>query len=298
MSKKPPSTDNPSAAPIELRATSSLRPHPQAAEIPKPSDEEYRAVRIDISERGPQTPLEVAADGLVLAGHMRLKAALELGLERVPVRVVAPPPDQLEFMLRQALLRRQLSASQRAAVAAKLVEVSDLRAAGKERSLANLRQGNEVATLPARDEGATLPARGERTRELVALLAGTSARTVQDVITVQEHQPALLDRVLRGELSASTAASKVRRALRDAAVPASPPLPTGPFELILADPPWTFGSPDSEFAPEQHYATMPTAEIKALQVPAAEHCILFLWTVTCLLPEALQVMAAWGFTYK
>ena len=297
MPNTPTTPDSTPAPPIELRATGSLRPHPQAGEIPKPSEEEYRALRADVGERSLQTPLEVTLDGLVLDGHQRLKAAHELGLEQLPVRVVAPP-DQLEYMLRQALLRRQLTASQRAAVAARLVEVSDLRAAGKERSLANLRRGGEVATLPARGEAATLPARGERTRELVAQLAGTSARTVQDVLTVQEHEPELLDRVLRGELSASTAASKVRRAQRDAALPAARPLPEGPFELILADPPWSFGSPDSEFAPEQHYPCMTTADIKAITVPAAENCILFLWAVTCLLPEAIQVMQAWGFAYK
>ena len=51
-------------------------------------------------------------------------------------------------------------------------------------------------------------------------------------------------------------------------------------------------------APELHYPTLPLAEIKALTVPAAEASVLFLWAVNCLLPQALEVMAAWGFTYR
>jgi N6-adenosine-specific RNA methylase IME4 len=108
----------------------------------------------------------------------------------------------------------------------------------------------------------------------------------------------MFERVLHNQVSASTAARKVRRAKRDAAIPPPPPLPEGPFPLLYGDPPWEMGSPDSPYAPEQHYPTMPLHEIKALEVPAAENAILFLWAVTSLLPEALEVLEAWGFTYR
>jgi N6-adenosine-specific RNA methylase IME4 len=144
---------------------------------------------------------------------------------------------------------------------------------------------------------ASLPPRG-KTREIVASWAGVSPRTLQDVATVQEHDPVLFERVKAGEVKAAQAARRVRRQLRDAAMPASPPLPEGPFELIYADPPWQLGNPDGEFAPENHYPTMPTSEICELAVPAAECAVLFLWAVNSLLPHALQVMNAWGFSYK
>ena len=43
---------------------------------------------------------------------------------------------------------------------------------------------------------------------------------------------------------------------------------------------------------------MPLEEIKALAVPAADDAVLFLWALSALLPEALEVIAAWGFAYK
>src|SRR5207248_1985231 len=99
-------------------------------------------------------------------------------------------------------------------------------------------------------------------------------------------------------LAAHTAASQVRRANRDAAIPPAPPPPEGPFEVILADPPWTYGSPDSQFAPEQHYPTMSLEATKQLTLPAAADCVLFLWAVNTLLPQALEVIDAWGFHYR
>jgi len=75
-------------------------------------------------------------------------------------------------------------------------------------------------------------------------------------------------------------------------------MPDGPFELILADPPWRMGAPDSPSAPENHYPTMTLAEICGLEIPAAETCVLFLWAVNAMLPEALEVMRAWGFIYR
>ena len=51
-------------------------------------------------------------------------------------------------------------------------------------------------------------------------------------------------------------------------------------------------------AADNHYPTMTIDDIKALNVPAADDCVLFLWATTPLLPEAFEVMKAWGFSYK
>jgi N6-adenosine-specific RNA methylase IME4 len=49
---------------------------------------------------------------------------------------------------------------------------------------------------------------------------------------------------------------------------------------------------------ENHYPTMSDQEICDMKIPAANNCILYLWAVAPKLPEAISVMAAWGFTYK
>jgi N6-adenosine-specific RNA methylase IME4 len=51
-------------------------------------------------------------------------------------------------------------------------------------------------------------------------------------------------------------------------------------------------------AADNHYATMSLGEIKAIQVPAAPASVLFLWATQPMLPQALDVMQAWGFSYR
>ena len=51
-------------------------------------------------------------------------------------------------------------------------------------------------------------------------------------------------------------------------------------------------------AADNHYPTATLAQIKALVPPATRDAVLFLWTTNPKLPDALDVMAAWGFTYK
>jgi N6-adenosine-specific RNA methylase IME4 len=144
---------------------------------------------------------------------------------------------------------------------------------------------------------AGLPPRG-KTRELVAGWAKVSPRTAQDAITVYASDPDLFEQVKQGQLSVDQAARRVRQAQRDAALAATPPLPDGLFDLVYADPPWRLPSrPDSSRAVENHYPTMPLEQIKALHVPAAADSVLYLWAVNSLLPEALEVVEAWGFRY-
>jgi N6-adenosine-specific RNA methylase IME4/ParB-like chromosome segregation protein Spo0J len=279
-------TDRTAADSSPTEETQRLRPHPEASLIPSLTAAEYRALVADVEGRGIVTPLAITRARVVVDGHQRLRAAYELGLDRLPVRVVAPG-DEVVYMLLAAIRRRHLTASQKAALALELASYEELRAQARVRQRQNLAQHAEVATLPPRG----------KTREHLAEIAGVSARTAQDVISVYEGDPALFEQVKAGTLAAPLAARRVRRAKRDAALPAAPPLPAGPFEIVYADPPWQLGNPDGPFAPENHYPTQALEEITALTVPAAKDALLFLWAVNCLLPQAIEVMAAWGFAY-
>ena len=271
---------------IEFRSLGELRPH-EHAQVPPLTPIARNALRDDIARRGIVEPLEITASGIVLNGRERLAVAKELALQQVPVRVLNPV-DEVEHIILGALQRRHLSASQRAALALDLDHYRQLRTDAETRRLGNLRQNVDAAVLPPRG----------KTRDHVAAFAGVSARTVQDAATVQTHNPELFERIKTGEIAADLAARRVRRALRDANMAPAPPLPEGPFELICADPPWQLGNPDGLNAPENHYPTMPLSEIKQLRPPATQNAVLFLWAVNCLLPEALETIAAWGFSYK
>src|SRR3954468_22403460 len=76
------------------------------------------------------------------------------------------------------------------------------------------------------------------------------------------------------------------------------------FGTILADPPWRFTNRTGKMAPEHRrlsrYRTLTTEDIRAIPVGdvVRDTAHLYLWVPNALLPDGLQVMAAWGFTYK
>lgn len=80
--------------------------------------------------------------------------------------------------------------------------------------------------------------------------------------------------------------------------------PTGPYDLIMADPPWRFQTRSGKgITPKGaggQYRTMPLERIMALPVAglAAPDCLLWLWATNPMLPQAFEVLRAWGFTFK
>lgn len=79
--------------------------------------------------------------------------------------------------------------------------------------------------------------------------------------------------------------------------------PFGGYDLIMVDPPWRqeMRSEKGEAkAPQVHYETMAVDQIKAMPVEAlaGRNCLLWVWAIAPMLPQALEVMAAWGFEFK
>ena len=71
------------------------------------------------------------------------------------------------------------------------------------------------------------------------------------------------------------------------------------YQIIYADPPWRYDFSNTKNREiENKYPTMSLEDIKALNVPSDDNAVLYLWATAPKLQEALEVMKAWGFTYK
>ena len=81
-------------------------------------------------------------------------------------------------------------------------------------------------------------------------------------------------------------------------------LADGYFNTALADPPYEFNNATGKVAPEHRrlhrYSTMALDQICALPVSRimASTAHVYLWCPNALLPYGLEVISAWGFTYK
>ena len=66
---------------VEMRSVDELRPYENN---PRENDEAVGAVAASIREFGWRQPIVVDAEGVIVAGHTRWKAAKQLGLAKVP----------------------------------------------------------------------------------------------------------------------------------------------------------------------------------------------------------------------
>jgi len=71
------------------------------------------------------------------------------------------------------------------------------------------------------------------------------------------------------------------------------------YNVILCDPPWRYDFAETKNREiENQYPTMTLEEIKGLNVPADDDCVMFMWATAPKLEQAFEVLKAWGFTYK
>lgn len=79
-------------------------------------------------------------------------------------------------------------------------------------------------------------------------------------------------------------------------------LPLFAYGLIMADPPWnfrTYSQKGQKKGPASHYKVMSLEAIKAMPVGhlAGPNCVLWLWATHPMLPQQIEVVAAWGFKF-
>ena len=79
---------------IEFRKLSDVKPYETN---PRVNDDAVAAVAASIREFGFRQPIVVDTDGVIVVGHTRYRAAVQLGLEKVPIHVAKDlTPEQIK----------------------------------------------------------------------------------------------------------------------------------------------------------------------------------------------------------
>lgn len=78
------------------------------------------------------------------------------------------------------------------------------------------------------------------------------------------------------------------------------PFPNKKYQIIYADPPWSYADQGCSGTMANHYSGMKIEDICNLPVKeiADKNCVLFIWVTYPMLVEGLRVIEAWGFKYK
>lgn len=101
-------------SPVRQRSPDTLRENPDN-DFADLQPKEFERLKNDIQSRGVLVPLIAKADGTLLSGHNRLRAARELNLSAVPVQFVEielSKKAEREHLVKDNLLRRQLTPEQ------------------------------------------------------------------------------------------------------------------------------------------------------------------------------------------
>jgi len=78
------------------------------------------------------------------------------------------------------------------------------------------------------------------------------------------------------------------------------PPPEKKYDVIVVDPPWNYGTnynPDTRRVASP-YPEMSIEEIKNMDLPNTENCVLWLWTTNTFMHQAFHIIDAWGFEPK
>lgn len=307
--------------------------HPAADIFPLLRGPELDALAADIRANGLRTPVLLHADGRVLDGRNRL-AACELASVAPRFETWDGDGSATALVISLNLIRRHLDDSARAIAAARAKPMFEAEA--KERMLAgkvayptaNGRQGSaldrhdrtaagQAASLlnvapRAVERASVLVERG--TADLVAAVeAGTaSVSAAAQVATLPKERQAEIVAVgpkeilrMAKEIRAERATERLHDRLEKIAEDSRNNLPLAAIEsrasVVYADPPWRYEfSSDRMDDIESHYQTMAIDDIKAMDLSAitTDDAILFLWATSPMLKHGLDVIEAWGFTYR
>jgi len=273
--------------------------HPAANIFPMLTGEEYIALRDDISVNGLLESIDIY-EGKVLDGRNRYTACLDIGIE--PVISEYTGDDPLGYVISKNLKRRHLTSSQRAVVALDYEKLlaeeakKNQQAAGKYNR--NPDQDQLFETFQKAD------AEPIHAAQQAAKLLGTNMHYVIDAKRIGREEPEILEQVRTGDMTIPQAKKKIKEQKRKndieeqrEAIATGEIKPTGKYDVIVIDPPWPYGTKydaDGRRAANP-YPEMSLDDIAGIELPAADDCVLWLWTTHKFMRYSFDILDKWGF---
>ena len=287
--------------------------HPAADAFPMMDDKRFDELLADIRTHGQREPITIA-DGMVLDGRNRYKALTSIG---ITPRVKDFDGDPWSYAWSLNGQRRDLVAEQRYLIWKFCNESSQSwqdqkrsidEAANRKRSEAakvqhehsNPRSGERLVVQHSVVEPDN-PRKGQSAK---ATASKTNPGAVARGDKLAKDRPDLAEKVRMGTIKPADAHREMKRAEHAEKVAVAQTQPreateTRTPQVVLADPPWRYDHQQAENrAIENHYCTATQEEICGHAPDTEPDAVLFLWATAPKLLEALEVLTAWGFTYK
>jgi len=184
------------------------------------NEERFAALVADIRDNGLREPILTDHTGLIIVdGRNRLAACKEAGIypswKRLPKNA-----DLVQAIVRANDLRRDMTAGQRAMLAANILEHYEIEAAQRQAV------GRPAGTKELRADPPEVKEEPLRARDHAAAVAGASGRSVGTAKRIKQNAPDLAEQVTNGDLALDAAEKQVKQRLADK--PAPEPKPDTP----------------------------------------------------------------------
>jgi N6-adenosine-specific RNA methylase IME4 len=283
------------------------------------------ALAESIQEVGLLNPITVTTDYRLIAGYHRLEACRTLAWGEIEANVRDLQGLHVELAeIDENLIRNELTALERGEELARRKEIYE--AIHPETKSVRDRGGPGRGNKNERHDVASFS-------DDTAAKTGQSPRTVQRVVKVADlpederdalrntpvadsqkdllaltrmkdegQRKTIVQKIADGEANSVSEAKnrlfaenveKQREAISEGKIV----LPQGVYEVLVVDPPWPYGTPYNAEGRRvaNPYPEMSLEEIGALELPAADDCVLWLWTTHKFMRHSFGLLDTWGF---
>lgn len=281
--------------------------------IPPLTADEYSQLEANCISDGIRDAI-LTWNGFIIDGHNRYEISQKHNLKfNTEEKYFENENDVKEWMILNQFGRRNLSNYQRSVLALELEDVF------KEKAKKKQEIGINQYSLPQKSAEPSNKTENE-TRYKIGKVAKVSHDTIAKVKTIQQKAaPEVKAKLETGEVSINQAYQEIKKeekkAERDQRIEETKQKieqenliqPDKKYHVIAIDPPWAYsekGGFDSENYDSVSnrgavdYPTMTINQIKEIELPAAENCVLFLWTTHAFLEDSFLLVRQWGFEYK
>jgi N6-adenosine-specific RNA methylase IME4 len=259
-------------------------------------------------------PIVITPANELIVGGRRIEAFKLLGRTEIPANVahnLTELQSLLEAECDENTCREDLTPEEAVELGKQfrpilkpIVEAEKKKALGGDRrsDKAKNNQGGASCTTLIRDNSKRLAAQE-------AAAVGMTFRTyVKAEAVVESKDKKLIDEMNRTGKVNGVYKRLVTSQKAEAINKEPPPLPDGPFRVIVCDPPWKYENrpDDPSHRAANPYPSMSVDEIKnykdgkgktVLDI-SHEDCVLWLWTTNSHLPYSFSIIESWGFEYK
>jgi len=274
---------------------------------------------------GQLQPITVARENgnyYLIAGLHRLEAAKLLGWQTIDAIVFSGDTIEAELAeIDENLMRNDLTVLEQGEHLQRRNEI--LEAMGKRREVGRYPSNDEIVSPLkttediAKEVGLSKRSAQQRTqiardivpevKELIrdTPIADSTTQLLELARMKPNEQLEIAKLVIDGDTTVEDAKKQIKQAKRDQQIQEqikeieqnSFIPPTQKYDVIVIDPPWPYGT---EYDPNGRraaspYPEMSLDEIKAIELPASDDCVLWLWTTHKFMRHSFDILDAWGF---